>query len=352
MSAAPVRVTGALFAYNHAPYVAAALRSALAQTYPMQLLVFDDGSRDDTARILREVLAGHRSAHDIRLVEHASNRGFAATINEAMELATGELVVEFAGDDISRPHRVARLVQAFMEHGRRCHALGSGYRAIDERGAVLYEMVPAAREEWTALDIAGGERQCVVGATMAWRPEVFAHFGPLPADNRLEDVAICFRAGIVGTIRYVPEVLVDYRLHGQSGSREMWPVSRIDTFEDFRSSKAREARELGHIVSHHEAVLRRVRDQHLLDEGAASRVERFVEEYRAKAAYVAALASGSRLDIARAALRAQRWPALRYEARRALLLVLVWRRYGTVIGWLRRLRSGLGRRLGRDGARP
>ena len=42
--------------YNHADYVEAAIESVLAQTYPnVELLVVDDGSRDDSVARIRKL---------------------------------------------------------------------------------------------------------------------------------------------------------------------------------------------------------------------------------------------------------------------------------------------------------
>jgi glycosyltransferase involved in cell wall biosynthesis len=51
------RVAVVVPSYNHAPFVAAALRSVLAQTHaPARLLVIDDGSRDGSPRVIEDVL--------------------------------------------------------------------------------------------------------------------------------------------------------------------------------------------------------------------------------------------------------------------------------------------------------
>ena len=49
------RISVIVPAFNVAPYLAASLNSLLAQTYPeLEIVVVDDGSGDDTGRIIRE----------------------------------------------------------------------------------------------------------------------------------------------------------------------------------------------------------------------------------------------------------------------------------------------------------
>src|SRR5436305_5056503 len=53
----PARVSVVVPSYNHAPFVAAALRSVFRQTLrPAELLVIDDGSADGSARAAGEAL--------------------------------------------------------------------------------------------------------------------------------------------------------------------------------------------------------------------------------------------------------------------------------------------------------
>ncbi|MCA1612607.1 MAG: glycosyltransferase [Acidobacteria bacterium] len=79
--------------YNRAGSVVEAVASARAQTYPhKQILVVDDGSRDDTARRLA----------DLEGVEYhyQENRGQGAARNRGLSLARGEFVASLDSDDL------------------------------------------------------------------------------------------------------------------------------------------------------------------------------------------------------------------------------------------------------------
>src|SRR5215213_11385990 len=86
-SAQESRVAVVVPSYNHAPFVAATLRSVMAQTLaPARLLVIDDGSRDGSPRIIEDVLKD--CPFPCELVARA-NRGLCATLNEGLAKTGG-----------------------------------------------------------------------------------------------------------------------------------------------------------------------------------------------------------------------------------------------------------------------
>jgi glycosyltransferase involved in cell wall biosynthesis len=81
--------------YNHAPYVAQAIRSVLDQSFSdFELLIVDDGSQDETA----SVVAGFADRR-IRFIARADNRGSAASRNELIRSSRGQYVAVQNSDD-------------------------------------------------------------------------------------------------------------------------------------------------------------------------------------------------------------------------------------------------------------
>ena len=94
-------------AYNAETFLARALRSVEAQSFrDYEVVVVDDGSTDETAKVAR-------SFSSVRYV-HASHRGEAEARNLGLEEATGDLVAFVDADDEWLPEKLARQV-AFME---------------------------------------------------------------------------------------------------------------------------------------------------------------------------------------------------------------------------------------------
>jgi len=125
-------------AYNHARYVAEAIASVAAQTYPhLELIIIDDGSRDGTADVVEQALASFtRPSRFVR----RSNRGAPATLNEGAALASGRYVAFLNSDDFYTPDRIETLVDAIARTGSSwgfslvSHAYGDG--AAPPAGAV------------------------------------------------------------------------------------------------------------------------------------------------------------------------------------------------------------------------
>jgi glycosyltransferase involved in cell wall biosynthesis len=92
-------------AHNAEAYLTETVESALAQTYaPLEVIVVNDGSTDDTAGVARRL--GDR----IRYFEQA-NAGPAAARNTALAQARGDLVACLDADDLWRPERLERCVE-------------------------------------------------------------------------------------------------------------------------------------------------------------------------------------------------------------------------------------------------
>jgi glycosyltransferase involved in cell wall biosynthesis len=104
--AAPPRVSVLVPAYNMATTIGEALDSALIQNpSPHEVIVSDDGSRDDLDGALRPF------TKRIRLVR-GPNGGLAAARNRAAAVATGEFLALLDADDIWLPGRIAALTAA------------------------------------------------------------------------------------------------------------------------------------------------------------------------------------------------------------------------------------------------
>ena len=81
--------------YNHARYVEAALLSITRQTYrPIELIVIDDGSRDESADVAASLL---RYEMPDAVVLRRENRGAHNTINQGLRMSRGEYLTILNG---------------------------------------------------------------------------------------------------------------------------------------------------------------------------------------------------------------------------------------------------------------
>jgi succinoglycan biosynthesis protein ExoO len=95
--------------YNCAAYLADAIRSIQRQSLrDLEIIVSDDASRDDSVRIVTELMAEDPR---IRLVRGERNGGPAAARNRALSLAKGEWIAVMDSDDLMHPDRLTTLVE-------------------------------------------------------------------------------------------------------------------------------------------------------------------------------------------------------------------------------------------------
>ncbi len=127
--------------YNHAAFLEEALASALESTLPIELVVVDDGSSDESVVLLE---SWARKEKRLRFYGQ-ENAGAHAALNRAISLARAEVVMVLNSDDVFLPGRIERLYQAFAEDQNLILA-GSWLEVIDHQGKTL-----AIKEGWRTL---------------------------------------------------------------------------------------------------------------------------------------------------------------------------------------------------------
>lgn len=117
--------------YNHAAYVAEAVQSVIDQTFAdWRLMVVDDGSKDDSPRIVRE-LADRDNR--ITLIQQA-NAGPAVARNTGLEQADGLWLTYIDSDDLWFPDALANYKKFIDEHPDVQFIYGYRHR-LDEDGS-------------------------------------------------------------------------------------------------------------------------------------------------------------------------------------------------------------------------
>ncbi len=86
----------------------------LAHDAQLELIVVNDGSRDDTHDQAQAFMDAHPEA-DIRLIDHAHNRGKGAGIRTALQYVTGDYVVIQDGDDELDPRDFAAMFAKMVD---------------------------------------------------------------------------------------------------------------------------------------------------------------------------------------------------------------------------------------------
>ena len=119
-------VTVIMPSYNHGKYVRQAVESIFAETYrPLELVVVDDASSDDSPQILKALQKDAPIPFQLELC--GQNQGAPTVLNRCLELARGELISLCASDDMHIPGGMEKLVELLIGDENVQVAYGNGW---------------------------------------------------------------------------------------------------------------------------------------------------------------------------------------------------------------------------------
>jgi glycosyltransferase involved in cell wall biosynthesis len=125
--------------YNYAAYIRDAIESIQAQTYTnWEMLIIDDGSKDNTAAIAQDY-----ARQDARIHYHyQANRGLSAARNTGLGLAQGEYVQLLDADDYLAPRKLELHAQVLHEQPDVALAFGDTYNFQHSEVVAERKIVP------------------------------------------------------------------------------------------------------------------------------------------------------------------------------------------------------------------
>ena len=236
---APITATILVIAYRMHDTIAASIASAFAQTVACEIIVSDDCSGDGTLEAAQSAIAGYASPHRVSVRSTSRNLGLCAHLNDLARIASGDVLVFLAGDDLAYPQRVARLLAEMTEHPN-AMAVGSSVDDIDTEDRVIARQVRGLPlrldQRWF---LRRGKLKSVLGASMAVRRSLIADLPPL--QGMVEDTMLTLRATLLGECRCVPEPLLGYRRHDHNLND--WMHDRSE--KNFAAYERRHRRVLG-----------------------------------------------------------------------------------------------------------
>lgn len=114
--------------YNKAPYVAKAIQSVLVQTFTdYELVIVDDGSKDDSAEIAEKVIDGQLNC---RLIKQ-ENAGVSMARNNGVAVSQGDYLCFLDADDWWEPtflEEMSKLIEEYPDAG----IYGANYTIVNE----------------------------------------------------------------------------------------------------------------------------------------------------------------------------------------------------------------------------
>ncbi len=196
--------------YNGGRYVREAVECALRQTIPPeQVIVVDDGSKDDSVRVASSV-AG------VRVISQ-ENRGASLARNRGLAEATGEYVIFTDHDDRLLPDAIEIGLRAFAQHPESGFVYGF-HRSIDMLGRPAPDIVRRHVADASYRRTLEGDTLVPPGCAMFRREALDAvggfHDGTFPT----EDYDLYLRVSRSAPIFCHNQVVIEYRWHGENAS--------------------------------------------------------------------------------------------------------------------------------------
>ncbi len=120
--------------YNGEKYIRDQLDSIRKQVRPAdEVLIFDDQSTDQTAKIVSEYINNYDLSDSWRISVNQKNKGWRRNFMEAMWAASGDIVFTCDQDDLWREDKV-KLMAALMEQHPEIDLLTSNYIEFNDKG--------------------------------------------------------------------------------------------------------------------------------------------------------------------------------------------------------------------------
>lgn len=145
-------------AYNAQATIGRAVRSALAQSAAVEVLVADDASTDATADCARACDDG---TGRLRVMRFEANRGPSAARNRLLAESSAAFVCVLDADDYMRPHRLEALRAAADDGGWDMVADDIEFVAEHREEVVVDHLFPAGQELAATVDAAAFVRRCM-----------------------------------------------------------------------------------------------------------------------------------------------------------------------------------------------
>lgn len=212
-----------LSSYNYERFLPEAIASVYAQRYrPLELIVVDDGSTDDSPAIIQEWAS--RSPVPVETI-FQPNGGQASAWNAGFAKCRGELVCLLDSDDTWRPGKVEMMVRLALDHpdaGLYQHQLDNAAGQLKKPRLISRDIL----RDWVSVGAVDVRRRADLVAVflpstaLMARREVLEQVFPVP--ERLitcPDAYLTRMCCLYGPLQSCDEVLGSWREHGQNAGK-------------------------------------------------------------------------------------------------------------------------------------
>lgn len=231
---------------NRPQFLKQAISSILAQTYEnFELVLIDDGSDDEEARILLSELCTRFRERDWKIFIQKNSEGPGACRNLAAELARGDYLLLMDDDNIAKPEEIATLISVAQKTG--ADIVTCGFDRFTGKIPDPFSEGTAGRFIGIGDDLNQAVSLNVFGDTNSlYRRQAFLDLGGHSIERGVayEDYDLFLRAVLKGyRLEACPEALFWYREHEKQYTQEADPFRtlsfRMKNFSHFQGQDLR-----------------------------------------------------------------------------------------------------------------
>jgi glycosyltransferase involved in cell wall biosynthesis len=210
--------------YNHAQYIATSLESFANEGYPnLEVIVIDDGSKDDSFAVAQTWLAQHPNAFANVVLERQENMGITKTLNRLVARSKGEFITMVASDDLLLPGGIQARLEA-LERRPDWLAVFADATVIDAQGVqtATGALHKIGKTNLKALEDDGLRSQELIlrwgvpGPVLLSRRDAFdpvRGVGPHDETSFIEDRDLYIRLLAHKALGFVNRTVAAYRMH-------------------------------------------------------------------------------------------------------------------------------------------
>ncbi len=208
-------VTIILPCYNHAQYVERAVLSVVCQTYQdFDLVVIDDGSKDESVQKLKEL----QKEHGFTLITQ-ENKGVCKSLNRAIrEAASGEYIALLASDDFWHEDKLKLQMESLVQHPDSEFCFSQAIEFTDETNPSNGRLFPKKCLSGQVLNSVF-LRQHVPAGSMLFSRRLYDLLGGFDANLKEEDWDFVIRSAAATSFCSVDKPLLYYRSHAANTMR-------------------------------------------------------------------------------------------------------------------------------------
>ncbi len=206
--------------YNHSAFVEFCLKSIIKQTLqPKKLLVIDDGSTDNSSKIIERILKDCPFESELIVRE---NRGLCNTLNEGFSHCNAEYFAYLGSDDIWLPQFLENRAKLLNERKTAVLAYGHAY-FVNEKNEI-FDNTADYKEAWANYPD-GDARSMLLQGIAPISSSIFYRSSALQKvswneDSRLEDYEMYLKLSALGEFAFDPKILSIWRHHVNNTSKD------------------------------------------------------------------------------------------------------------------------------------